>query len=412
MKKSYKYLIMGGGVAGTTAVQTLRQGETDASIALVTDEPYPFYSRLLLSKPNFFLGKVPFENIWLRKENWYQENRIEFFPGKTSLVLDPVKKMVGFSDGSEFSYQKLLLAIGSRANRWPNPDAQKKGVYYLRTLDDAKFIMEAVKTAHRAILIGGGFVGFEMCEMVRMAGLPATLLVRENFFWDFLWDATSGHMLEAALERGGVKIFTKATVKKFLGGEAVSGVELDDGTQLLADLVIIGIGVNYPIDWLESSGLKTSRGILANEHLETNLPDVWTAGDVAEYYDPIICEQVMMGNWVNAQEHGRTAANNMLGQKRPFRFVSFYTTQGLGISIAFVGDVRPEPDREVIYRGGEELNFYARLLVKNDRLVGATMINRTAELGAISKLIEKNINISDKVVALGDPAFDLKTLIV
>lgn len=409
--QEYKYLIIGGGVAGTTAAETIRKQDAVGGIAIVSDEPYPFYSRLMLSKPNFFLGKIPFDNIWLRKTGWYEENKIVLLAGRSAVALDPKSKIVRLDDGQDLKYEKLLLALGSRANRWPGAEGKKRGVYYLRSLDDAKAIMSAVKSAKRVVLIGGGFVGFEMCELVRMAGLSATLIIREKYFWDFLWDEESGHMLQQALARGGVEVVTNCLVESFLGDERVIAARFEDGSEISCDAIIVGIGVNYPLDWLAGSGLATGRGILTDEFLSTNLPDVWAAGDTTDYYDVILEESLSLGNWVNAQEQGRTAALNMLGQKKPFRFVSFYTTQGFGISIAFVGTVAVLPGREVVHRGSPDLGSYARLLAQNNRIVGATMLNRTKELGVISKLIEQRVNVSDKHIQLADADFDLKGLL-
>ena len=164
--------------------------------------------------------------------------------------------------------------------------------------------------------------------------------------------------------------------------------------------------------WLKESGLRTNLGILANEYMETSAPNVWTAGDIAEYKDLLLEENVQMGNWVNAREQGRIAGLNMTGQHQAFRFVSFYTTSGCGISIAFVGDVTPGPDRVVIPRGSPEINSYARLIVVGKELVGATLLNRSSEMTTISKLIENNVDISGHLKELGDAGFDLKGLLV
>ena len=223
-------------------------------------------------------------------------------------------------------------------------------------------------------------------------------------------------MIEQALEKGGVKIVRNADVEEITGGEAAEGVKLKDGTLIPCEIIIVGIGIVCETDWLKDASVAVGRGILANEYLETSVPDVWVAGDVAEFKDIVLGEQIQLGNWVNAQRQGRTVALNMLaslsaqGTKEPFRMVSFYTTQGFGITIAFVGDVRPVGDRTVIARGSQEANSYARLLVKDGELIGATLINRTQELGSISKIIERDVKVSGKEHELGDPAFNLAAL--
>ena len=409
--KSVKYLIIGGGVAGTTAAETLRQTDTAASIAIVSDEPYRLYSRIMLSKPNFFLKKIPFEQIWLKTESWYKEKNIELIAGNTASALDAKAKNVTLSSGEVIAYEKLLLAVGGRVRTW-DTKVPETGVFYLRTLDDAKAIIAAVPNAKQALSIGGGFVSFEMCDMLRLANLEVSLILREAHYWSPMLDEASGKIIERALEKGGVKIYRNAEVASVLGEKMVDGAILKDGTRLACQMIIAGIGLSCPTDWLKNAGVAVNHGILANEYLETNMPDVWAAGDAAEFRDVILDEQIQLGNWVNAQMHGRAAAFNMTGKHDPFKLVSFYTTQGFGITIAFVGDSRPLPERTVIPRGSADAGSYGRIIVKDGKVFGATLINRTNELGLISKMIEKNVNVAGREQDLGNASFDLKTLIV
>lgn len=409
--ETYKYLIVGGGVAGATAAETIRQTDKEGTVAIVSDEPYPLYSRVMLSKPTFFLGKIPFDSIYLKKPEWYVENKVAYLTGQKATALDGTTKVLTLADGSQLGYEKLLLAVGVDARLWGIPGSDKKGIHYLRTLDHGRDVIEHIKTAKKAIVIGGGFIGFEMADMLHMAGLEVTMLLREKYFWEPTLDENSGRMIEAALKKGGVTIVYESEVAEVLGGESVESVKLKDGTVLPCDLVMCGIGVTYPIEWLRSSGLKLDRGIMADEYLLTNLPDVWTAGDVAQYHDVLLEETVLMGNWVNAREQGRVTALNMLGKKTMFRFISFYTTQGMGISIAFVGDTRVTPDRTVIVRGTPEANAYGRLILTGGKVLGATLMNRTREMNAISKLVDHNVDVSAHHAELADPTFELIKLV-
>jgi len=422
----FKYLIIGGGVAGATAAETIRDHDKVGTIGLVNDEPYTLYSRVMLSKPAFFLEKIPFDSVWLKNQEWYVKNNVTFIGGKTAVGLDPAQKTVTLSGGDwggpgvsmEVGYEKLLLATGVRARTWDVPGAEKLGIYYLRTLEDAKKIIAAIKTAKKAITIGSGFISFEMSDLLRMAGLEVTAVYLEDYYWKQTVDDISGKMIEAALERMGVKLMRRSAVAEVLGTENVNGVRLKDGTKLDCDMIVCGIGAYCVMDWVQKGGVAVNRGILTDEFLQTNAPDVWAAGDIAEFKDLIAEEVVQEGNWVNAHEQGRIAALNMAAAagvpgvlKEPFKFVSFYTTQGSGITIAFAGDVRPLPDRTVIHRGSAEANAYARFLIVGKELVGATMINRTQELTTVTNLIKNNVDVSGKLEQLADVGFDLKTLL-
>lgn len=405
------YLIIGGGIAGTTAADTIRKNDSEGSITIVSDEPYALYSRIMLSKPNFFLGKIPLDSIWLKKMDWYKKNSINIILGKAAAGMNVKKKTIALEDKTVIQYEKLLLAIGGRVRKWEVEGENKNGIYYLRNLDDGKAIISKIKNIKKAICIGGGFTSFEMCDILKLRGLEVTSVIREPFFWDPILDEPSGKMIEKALIKSGIKIIHNAQVKKVFGEKTVKGIELDNESKIPCDLIMVGIGITTECEWIKSAGIKTKRGILADEYLETNIQNVWTAGDCAEFYDLILDEQVQLGNWVNAQNQGRIAGLNMAGKREPFQMVSFYTTQGFGITIGFTGDVRSE-NREVIKRGSPESNSYGRIIVDDhDELIGATFINRTQELGPISKLIEKEVKVKTMRKELEDSEFDLNKLL-
>lgn len=409
--RNVDYLIVGGGVAGTTAAATLRQGDPAARIAIVSDESYRFYSRIMLSNPDFFLGKIPFDQIWLKTPLWYRQQNVALLAGVTATALDPVAKTITLDNGRRIGYRKLLLATGAQACRWEVAGADKPGVLYLRTLDDAKAVIAAINQTKRAVLIGAGFTSFEMGEMLTLAGIAVTLVMREPYYWDPVLDEQSGTMIETVLRRNGLTIFRHALVKTVDGRGAVSGVTLEDGTAIACELIVAGVGARPQLEWLRGSGLAVDRGVLADEYLATNAPDVFAAGDCAEFNDLILEEHVLLGNWHNAQQHGKIAALNMLGSRQPFKFVSFYTARGFGLTLAFAGDVRAT-GRLVITRGTPAVNAYTRLIVddEHDELIGATFINRSHELHPVCRLIERNVKISPIRELLADVTVDLRTL--
>jgi len=409
-----RYLIIGGGITGTTAADTIRQNDPAGEITVVSGEPYRLYSRIMISKTHYFLGKVPPDQIWLKKETWYPEKNIKLLVDKHAKKLDPQAKTVTLDDGSVLPYDKLLLALGICARKWSVPGSDKRGVFYTRTLDDFRAYQPASTKAKQAVIIGGGAIGFEMCELMRLAGLETTLIIREPHYWDPVLDQTSGRLIEAALERGGVKIVRGQYVTAAYGGDGIEGVVLENGAKIPCQMACIGIGGFCPHDWTKDSGLRVNRGIVANEFLETNLPDVWTAGDAAEYRDPIYEETIQFGSWSNAQNQGKRVGANMAGKREPYNLVTFYAVSGLGISIAFIGDINPPaPDsgKTIVTRGSLELNAYARYILKGKRVVGATLINRTIDVGPLTKLIDKKIDVSGRLQELADPKVDLKTLI-
>lgn len=407
-----KYVVIGGGIAGTAAAEVLRRENQNARIIIVCDEPHTLYSRVLLTKPNFFLGKIPFERIFLKDNKWYDDRRIELWRGRRAVSLDSETKIVALDNGEELHYEKLLLAIGSTPRRLPIPGMDKKGVYTLRTVDQTKEIIEAVKHAKKGVAIGGGVIGFEMAEMMQLSGMDVTFIIIEPHYRIGFLGKEMSKIVEAAIEKTGVKIMRNAETVEIEGGESVEGVRLKDGTRISCDFVVIGCGTVLRGDFLKKAGIEINQGIVANEYLETNIPDIWTAGDCSEYYDLIIEDTLKFGNWANAQAQGQTAAKNMLGHKEPHKYISFFTTHGFGKTMTYVGDVRQDKKgRAVILRGSPKDDTHARIVIENNKVVGALIINSPHEVDGLCKLIEGKVDVSDKLAELKDPAVDPKTLI-
>src|SRR3989344_5856455 len=291
-----KYVIIGGGIAGTAAAETLRKAEPTARIIIVSDEPYRLYSRVLLTKPNFFLEKIPFERIFLKDEKWYQDQRIELWRGRRAVKIDTKEKVVDLDNGEQLRYEKLLLAVGGSPRKLPVPGADKQGVHYLRTIDETKQIIEKVKHAKRGVAIGGGIIGFEMAEMMELAGMKATFIIEKPHYRIGVLGEDAAKAVEVAMEEKGVRILREKETVEILGEEYVTGVLFKDGSKIECDFVVIGIGTVTPaVEMLKAAGVDINRGIKANEYLETNVQDVWTAGDCAEYYDTIIGDTLCSG---------------------------------------------------------------------------------------------------------------------
>jgi NAD(P)H-nitrite reductase large subunit len=409
--EKFKYLIVGGGIAGTTAAETIRQNDRDGSIAIVSDEPHIFYSRLMISKTDFLLGRKPADNVWLKDQNWYGASRIAFIGGRSAVKLNVAEKTLVLDDGRELSYEKLLLAIGAHARKWNVVGADKEGIYYLRTLDEAKALAAAIPSKKHAVLIGSSAVSFEAAEVLHQGGIRITEVMLERHFWEPMLDEKAGKMVEKSLAENGLEIMRQSEVQEVLGEKTVSGVRLKDGRKLECDMVICGIGVIFPIAWIKEAGISANRGISVNEYLETNVQDIWAAGDIAEVNDVILKETVQFGNWMSAREQGRVAGLNMTGKKDIFKLVSFYISHGFGLSVTFIGDIRILPDRTVIERGSPEINSYAKFIVRDGRMIGATLVNRIQEMGPITKIITAGADMSAKQKELADPGIKLETFI-
>ncbi len=408
---NYTYVIIGGGIAGTTAAQVLREKDPQGSIAIISEEPHRLYSRIMLSKRNFFLGIIPFDSVWLKKQEWYEEKKIDFIPNRNVTRISSNEHVITLDNGETHSYTKLLIATGGVARPLTVPGSDLQGVVYVRTLDDAKNIMEKVKVTKKVVIIGSGFIGFEMSDLMRSVNAEVTVLIRGPRYWHSLLDESSSTIIENAFTTSGVSMRYNVEVKEVRGNDHVEHVVLSDGTTIECDLVMVGIGIVYDIPWIQESGIEVNKGVIANEYLETSASDIWVAGDIAEFNDTIAGRKVQLGNWANAQMQGRVAALNMTGERTPFRLVSFYTTHGFDSFIAFAGDVLIQEGSKELLRSTANPSSVIRFLCRNSKVVGATLINRTQDLSSVIKMIDTQISIEGKESQLEDSSIPLTSFI-
>jgi NAD(P)H-nitrite reductase large subunit len=352
------------------------------------------------------------DSVWMKSVEWYETNRITLKTGVSATTLDATAKVVTLGNGEQIHYDKLLIASGTHNRNWQIKGAEKKGVHYLRTLDHAQSIIADLAAGKKhAVMVGSACVTYEIADILHSKGVSITEVMRENYFWQPALSQEESALVEGRLLERGVTLIRDMEIVEVLGEDAVTGVRLKDGRDIPCDMVFAFIGVDVSAPWLLSSGMELSRGVLTNEYLETSLPDVWAAGDVARFHDVVLDDTVMMGNWMNATKQGETAALNMLGDKKIYELVSFHSSHGFGDMISFAGDGRALPDRTYIMRGDAGARAVGRIIMRGNHIVGASLVNRTQELATIVKLITLRTDVSSKKSELADAHFDLKTLL-
>lgn len=439
------FLVIGGSAAGTTAAEVFRSLKPEASITIITDEPYEEYSRILLS--NYIRGEIERENLFLKKASWYLGKNIELIKNTKAVSLDPVAHLVTFQNGDTYKYGKLLIATGGTVIKLKIPGGDLGNVFYFRTLDDADSIVRAVANCKRAVIVGGGFIGLDFATCFRANRLEdVKVLVMEDYYWQGKLDELSSKVLQNTLEKNGIKILTNEEVESFepsnnsqkgltLKG-TVGAVKTKSGKRFECDMVGIGVGIKSDFDWLSSSGIKVNRGIVTNEYLETSLPDVYAAGDCAEFWDVIFKRQHMMGNWANATSQGLAVGKTIAGTRTIFETASSYSADFFdqprvdssrlagtdelprveaGGSCSFIGVTDEGFAEEIIVRGSVEAGKITRIFIKTIsgvlRIVGATVINNPAEVAPLTMAVKNQVDISVNKDSLADANFDLKNLI-
>jgi apoptosis-inducing factor 3 len=325
-------VIVGAGAAGNAAAEMLRREGYRGRITMIGRDDSVPYDRPNLSK-DYLAGNAPEEWIPLRPPSFYEEHSIELILGATVTQIDVAARAVKFGSGDTRRFDRLLLATGADPVKLPIPGADLEHVHYLRTLADSRAIIAAAENAKKAVVIGASFIGLEVAASLRTRGLEVDVVAPEKVPLERVLGMELGAYVQKKHESEGVRFHLGRTSKSI----EKSHVMLDDGTSLQADMVVVGVGVRPSISLAENAGLAIDKGVVVNEHLETSIPGIFAAGDIARYPDPRSGVSVRIEHWVVAERQGQTAARNMLGAREKFGTVPFFWSNHYSMSITYVG---------------------------------------------------------------------------
>ncbi|MEO6841639.1 MAG: FAD-dependent oxidoreductase [Bradyrhizobium sp.] len=325
-------VIVGGGAAGFAAAEMLRRQDFQGSIVLLSDDTDAPVDRPNLSK-DYLAGSAPEDWLPLRPESFYQEAGIDIRLNAAVTAIDTKARHVAIADGGTISYDRLLLATGAEPVRLPIPGADQPHVHTLRSLTDCRAIIASADGARRAIVIGASFIGLETAAALRARNIEVHVVAPEARPMERVLGPGMGDFVRALHEEHGVIFHLGDTVTAIDGKRAT----LKSGGVLEADLVVVGVGVRPRLKLAEAAGLRIDRGIVVNEWLESSVPGIFAAGDIARWPDPHSKENIRVEHWVVAERQGQTAARNMLGQREAFDAVPFFWSQHYDVPINYVG---------------------------------------------------------------------------
>jgi NAD(P)H-nitrite reductase large subunit len=412
-----KYVIVGASAAGTGAIEAIRVADPVGTITIISDETYTQYSRPMIS--DYVSGKADIAKMKCRNDNFYTENKVEAITGKKATNLNLTEKTVTLEDGQKISYEKLLLATGGKPFVPKMEGQEKDGVFTFTTVQDAQQLSAKITgiNAKSAVVIGGGLIGLSVTEALTKRGLKVTMVELQDKILSLLLDPKASDLVESVVRAAGVDIVTGQSVQKIIGKQGneavVGGVVLTKGATVLCDLVIAAIGVIPRTDLAIGTALKLNRGIVVDNTLQTNIPDVYAAGDVAEAYDFILAQNRTLPLWPLAIQEGKIAGSNMAGQKAQYSGgTSMSSLKYFGIPIVSIGLANPkeDPALEVLTQLDVERKVYKKLVLKNNLIVGLTLVGNIELSGVYYYLIRNSINVKKFKTQLLADNFGLATL--
>jgi len=390
-----KLVIIGNGMAPGRALERLFELAPDAyDVTIFNAEPRVNYDRIMLSP--VLSGEKSFDDIVIHGDRWYIEHGITLYKGHKVVEIDREAKTVRSEPGTVAPYDKLIIATGSLPFILPVPGNDLAGVLTYRDLDDVHAMMLAAKAGGRAVVIGGGLLGLEAAAGLRERGMDVTVIHLMPTLMERQLDVAAGHLLQKAVEARGIKVITKANTKQIIGSDIrfgparVEAIDLEDGTRIPADLVVMAIGIRPSMALAKSAGIECKRGIVVDAGLRTSDPDIFALGECAEV------DGQVFGLVAPLYEMAGVAASHLAGDAEP-RFVPSATATKLkvtGINLFSAGDFADANDRQEIVLRDASRGVYKRLVLKDDRIIGVVMYGETADGAWFFDLLRKGADIA------------------
>jgi len=438
-----RYVIVGNGVAGVTAAQSIVRADPTAEVHIFSAEPYPYYRRPRLWE--LIAGEVEQDALYFRPLEWYPEHGIHVHLGVRATSLDPAAHCLTLSDGSIAEYDRLLLATGGRPFVPPFDGTDSEGVFTLRTLDDALAMKTYARDVRRAAVIGGGLLGLETARALRSAGLEVTVIEFAPYLLPRQLDAEGAQVLQALLEAQGLLFLTNAATEAILGDGHAQGVRLKDGRVVDGELVLISTGIRSRLELAREAGLEVNRGVVVDEQLRSSAADVYAAGDAAEFKGRVY------GIIPAAIEQAQVAAANMVADPSPpsggtkeggrgssatySGTMPANTLKVVGIDLTCLGEATATGDDAEVSGEAEEAEkkgwghsarsavpltilrkadpasgVYRRLALRKGKIVGAILLGDTQSVRPVRQLIATGRDVLAYSERLLDESFDLRAL--
>ena len=406
----YKYVIIGGGIAGQRASDGIRKVDTEGSIALVTRERHPPYQRPPLSK-GYLRGEQGLDKVYLKEDTHYVQIGVEVISGVRASSIDTAERSVMLEDGKVLGYRKLLLATGGLAFRLPIPGNDLQGVSTLRTVDDSDAIREAADPGKRALVMGGSFIGSEVAASLAQRGLSVTMVFPEARPLERIAPEELSSLVRADYEGRGVRILPGTWARSLEGSARVERAVLNSGDTPAADLVVMGVGIRLDTELARDAGLELADrdAVVVDESLRTSDPNIYAAGDIAAWPDPTFGKRLRVEHWDVARRQGLRAGRNMAGEEKPYAALPYFNSDLFDLSFEAWGDLTAWD--QTVLRGSLEQGSFAIYYFDEGKMVGVLAAGRpNEERGLMQTLVRARPTFEEIAARLRDEQVDLGTL--
>lgn len=381
-----RYVIIGGSVASVGAIEGIRKFDREGSITVISEEPYPYYSRPLISY--YLAGRIKKEELYYRKPEFYQQNQVKVLTGRAG-QLTPDQTVV-LESGEKLPYDRLLLAVGGTPLLYDRLALNQENVVGFYTLQDVEKIRSLVEPGMRVVIIGAGLVGLKAAEALRYLQVMPTVVDLAPYPLAGILDREAGAMVEQHLRNQGLEFRLGVEVAFLEGTPRVEQVILKDGSHLDCDMVIIAAGVRPNLALTAGTGIKTGQGILVDLHQRTSVPSIYAAGDVTQAQEMLSGEQRVVPLLSLALEQGRIAGMNMAGQDVAYRgSLAINSTSLLGLAVMSAGDSRAEGIKAI----GNDPAFYRKIVFRDGVITGLIAVNQVDKMGILTGLIRRRVRL-------------------
>jgi NAD(P)H-nitrite reductase large subunit len=406
---STSHVILGDGIAGSSAAETIRESDADADITVVTEEGEALYNRILIKE--FAKGKLPEAPVSIHEPGWYDERDIDLQLNTHVTDVDTDAKEVHTYDSGTIDYDKLLIATGGTPVQLPVENGDAEGIHQFWTFPDAREIRENAADAETGVVVGAGLLGIDLAAICGAQGVDAKYLMRGNRWWRYALSLDGAEIIHDALEDIGVEPVFESGLDHFEVDDEghVESVVDSNGEAHPADFVGVAVGLDYNTEFLQGSAVEFEDGIFTDEHMRTNVEDIYAAGDITRYHDVILDDRTQNGAWGSAKEQGVTAGKNMAADEptATFRYVPSYSITHFDFPFLSFGHPTIGDDHaERKYSDSE----WRRLTFKDGKLVGGVLIGDLSQQSTFKKIIRQERPVGDQTDLLLEEDVDLDSL--